>query len=286
MIEFSLVSDVLRGIGILYWALAIGLLALALWKGKDWKDKLFWAVPVVCFFGYLPVTKYIAQQKHAAYSKEAWAYFKNLCDTKSGEKIYKTFAGVKSVQIVNPLPPAQPTDLYDQFWYGDPYSSRFAGEDRTIWAARQLLSNWPKNGRGLPDVGLDEIEVPVLKNGQTQYQRMTWSSAPPYYQHLEPIGASQSRFELSWNDISTADDRKYWVAASHLKVIDRTDKSVVAERIGYLIEPGFGSTGGARRPWLNAWDHQGASCPQLHQNTDRWFVLKVLNPVAEKQNGK
>lgn len=284
MIEFSVVGDVLRGIGALYWSLAIGLIALAIWKGKGWQNKVFWSLPVVCFFGYLPVTSYIEQEKRAAFSKDAWAYFKNLCDTKSGEKIHKTFSGIQSVQVIKPLPSAEPKDLYDQFWYGDPYSYRFDGEDRTIRAARELLPTWPGNGRGHPDIGLDEIELPVLKKGQTQYQRMTWLPAPTLNHHLQPMGAPKSRFGLSWNDISTLEDRNHWVAASHLKIIDRTDNSVVAERIGYLIEPGFGSTSGARRPWLNAWHHQGASCPRLHQNTDRWFVLKVLSPVEEKQN--
>ena len=63
MLELTGVASVLRGIGFLYWLLAIGLLILAIRKGKDWRGKTLWALPVVCVFGYLPVTEYIEQSR-------------------------------------------------------------------------------------------------------------------------------------------------------------------------------------------------------------------------------
>jgi hypothetical protein len=98
----------------------------------------------------------------------------------------------------------------------------------------------------------------------------------------------ESRFGISWEDISTPEDRKYWVAGSRLSVIDLTDKSVVAERVGYLIEAGFGSTAGQRRPWLAARGigPNGRSCPEAHDYSDRWFLLKVLKPELENSIGK
>ena len=73
-----------------------------------------------------------------AYVKEAWAYFKKKCETEAGEKIYKTFSGVKSVLVVKPLPPATEKDLYDQFWYGDPYSNATPWDKRGVSAALKL----------------------------------------------------------------------------------------------------------------------------------------------------
>jgi hypothetical protein len=65
--------------------------------------------------------------------------------------------------------------------------------------------------------------------------------------------------------------------------MDLTDNSVVAERIGYLIEAGFGSIAGQRRPWLTARGigPNGRSCPQTDSWSDRLFILKALKPVKE-----
>ena len=43
MLELTGFGSVLRGIGILYWVLAIGAVGLAIWKGKTWQRKTLWA---------------------------------------------------------------------------------------------------------------------------------------------------------------------------------------------------------------------------------------------------
>jgi hypothetical protein len=60
---------------------------------------------------------------------------------------------------------------------------------------------------------------------------------------------------------------------------------VLAVRVGYVLERGFGSTSGARRPWLFAED---VSCPRIRRNVpmDRLFVEKVLKPLNEASHGK
>jgi hypothetical protein len=72
-----------------------------------------------------------------------------------------------------------------------------------------------------------------------------------------------------------------------LRVVDRTDNSVVAERNGYFIEAGFGSTAGGRRPWLTS-RGPSTTCPPLINGDydDRWFVLKSLIPPVGVQDGK
>ena len=115
MLELSGMGSVLRGIGILYWLLAIGTVGLAIWKGRNWQRKALWAAIAIAAFGFLPAKAMIEQYQRNAYSHEAWAYFRKLCDEKSGEKIYKTFTEVKSVLVLKPLPPATDKDHYDQF---------------------------------------------------------------------------------------------------------------------------------------------------------------------------
>jgi hypothetical protein len=217
-----------------------------------------------------------------AYVKAAWAYFKNKCDTEAGEKIYKTFTGVKSVLIVKPLPPATEKDLFDQFWYGDPYSDVIPGSNRGPSAARRLSGD--RSGPysfgkeyTYADMGFDFIEQRASK-GETQEHERVYPKREYPFSTVTPTPKPVSRFGISWEDISTPGDRKYWVAGSRLKILDLTDNSVIAERVGFLIEPRFGSTDGHRTPWQTARMGRN-SCPQLVSIDvdDRLFVLKVLN---------
>jgi len=215
-----------------------------------------------------------------AYVNEAWAYFRKKCESEAGEKIYKTFTGVKSVLVVKPLPPASEKDNYDQFWFGDPYSASTASE-RAIYAATRLtLSRRHRSGIGVQR-GLDFVE---LKNesgdGYTRiYRPVSNDKLPIREQVKEPV----SKFGVVWEDISKVEDRKYWVAGSRFHVVDLTDNSIVAERIGYLIEAGFGSTSGGRRPWLTSRgiDSNGRSCPAAHDATDLWFITNVFKQEGE-----
>ncbi|MEX2164956.1 MAG: hypothetical protein WD823_12025 [Sulfuricaulis sp.] len=230
----------------------------------------------VAVFGLLPACAATtpSDRPDDAYVKEAWAYFKKKCDTEAGEKIYKTFTGVKSVLVVKPLPPATEKDLYDQFWYGDPYSDATPWDKRGEHAAMTLtMDSRRPTGR---QRGLDFVEI---KNdsgpGYTKINRPVANDKLAVKEHIDrPI----SRFGVAWEDISTPQDRKYWVAGSRLRVIDLSSSSVVAERIGYLIEAGFGSTKGQRRPWLTSRGigPNGHSCPRAGDYTDNWFIADVF----------
>jgi hypothetical protein len=281
MLELSGIGSVLRGIGILYWLLAIGAVGLAIWKGRSWQRKALWVAIAVAVFGFLPAKAMIEQYQRNAYAREAWAYFKKLCDEKSGEKIYKTFTGVKSVLVVKPLPPATDKDHYDQFWYGDPYSAS-ATSKRAESAAVRLASDWRhRTGTGTQK-GLDFVEMKdELGNGYIKINRPMANDKLAVRERIErPV----SRFGVAWEDISKPEDRKYWVAASRLRVIDLSDNSIVAERFGYLIEAGFGSTSGGRRPWLTARGigPNGGSCPYAGDATDQWFIASVFKQVGEQ----
>jgi hypothetical protein len=287
MLELTGMGTVLRAIGWLYWLLAIGAIWLALTKCKTLRAKIIWATVAVVLFGFLPGKAMIEQYQRDAYAKEAWAYFKKKCDTEAGEKIYKTYTGVKSVLVVKPLPPATEKDLFDQFWYGDPYSDATPWKERGPHAAGKLVyPNAPvainKIGKGFDFV--ESYTDTVEKQDLVKYY---YASAIKDYRQ-QPIDKFVSRIGISWDDISIPDDRKYWVAGSRLRVIDLADNSVVAERIGYLIETGFGSMEGQRRPWLTARGigPNGRSCPETHTWSDRWFLLKALKPELEGSDGK
>ena len=281
MLELTGVGSLLRGISVVYWLLATSALALAIWKGPRWWGKSLGAIAVLLLFGFFPVKGWLEAQKRNAYAQEAWAYFKKLCDEKSGEKIYKTFTGVKSVLVVKPLPPATDRDHFDQYWYGDPYSAP-AHSERGILEAVTLTSDTrPDDKSDQIQRGFPFVEIQFDKDGKLRFERVDRHPSNQRYKR-NAIVRPTSRFGVSWSDISTPGDRKYWVAGSRLTVIDLTDNSLVAERIGYFIEAGFGSKGGARRPWLSS-RGPNTTCPSLKSLDygDLAFISKALSP-AEK----
>jgi hypothetical protein len=85
MPELTGMGSVLRGVGFLYWVLAIGSTVVAIRFGKGIRGKLIWGAVAIAAFGYLPGKAMIEQHQRDTYAKEAWAYFKKLCDEKSGE---------------------------------------------------------------------------------------------------------------------------------------------------------------------------------------------------------
>ncbi len=221
------------------------------------------------------------------YVKAAWAYFKHKCDTEAGEKIYKTFTDVKSVLVVKPLPPATEKDLYDQFWMGDPYSAS-AHSQRGKYEAAILTSSSAPVSFGQKGRGFEFVES-VVNEEKKEFVKYYYRPDDVRGEQIQQdIKQPNSRFAIYWEDISSLESRKFWVAGSRLRVIDLLDNSVVAERIGFLIEPGFGSTAGQRRPWQAARGigQNGNSCPATHDWSDRWFVLRVLKPAEENKNGK
>ena len=98
------------------------------------------------------------------------------------------------------------------------------------------------------------------------------------------------RYGVTWDDISTREEREYWIAGSSLKVIDLQTNKLIAERVGYMVDWAQGSKAGNRSPWLFAAD---TACPSFRfiPNAPRvspdshWqigqtyrFVSKVLKP--------
>jgi len=286
MLELTGLGSILRGIGLLYWLLAFTAVGLAIWKGKTAARKVAWAAVWIVVFGVWPAKVVVEGLQRQAYEREAWAYFKKKCDTEAGEKIYKTFTGVKSVLVVKPLPAATEKDLFDQFWYGDPYSAP-AHSQRGKLEILRLASTTAPASFGKQGSGYESVEAVLTgKDGNQRFIRYAYNKGKS--EHSEQIiDRPVSRFGISWDDVSTPEDRKYWVAGSRLSIIDLTDKSIVAERIGYFIEGGFGSRSGQRRPWLTS-RGPGTTCPSIRNGSyeDRWFILSVLGPVGEKQYDK
>ena len=98
-----------------------------------------------------------------------------------------------------------------------------------------------------------------------------------------PAKGTTPRYGVTYDDISTREERELWIAGSSLKVIDLQTNEVIAERIGYMVDWGQGSQVGGRSPWLLAANNVCPEYPfgrgsssQAFQTTG--FVEKVLKP--------
>lgn len=248
---------------------------------------------------------------------KAEAMFKERCKT-AGEKIYRTAENVEGVFLMKLRP--EGINYGDQFKMDDPYGRDLGGEGYIQSFVRGFETRQATFAPGSPSrLGYRYIEAVNPKDGKRY--RYTGSmkavgkqDARAYNIQVElkrnpnydlniyafvldktPATGPQPRYGVTYDDISTREDRDYWIAGSSLKVIDLKTNEVMAERIGYMMDRGQGSRAGGRSPWLLAADNacptfqrnpfnpippgHGASAQQI-QTED--FVEKILKPIVEK----
>jgi hypothetical protein len=281
-------------IRLFYWIAIAAVLAVVLWFPKKWWHKTGLSVLALAAFSYLPAKEGQKNYEAHQYRKAAWAHFKKRCDENAGEKIYKTAENVEGIYLMRPRPKATEAQLRDQYWMGDPYGYRHG----VNWQDTQVFPFlWNLNESGGPVTTLTErtgfkfIEAPDPSKTSPVDGSFTQYRLDPESRKLIETTASkrQSIYGITWEDISTREDRDLWVAGSKFQIVDLLSKEVVAERIGYLIESGFGSTGqgGARTAW-DAATVSGSACPPFERFAliDRLFVEKVLKPSKREFHAK
>lgn len=246
-----------------------------------------------------------AQQQLA----KAETLFKERC-LSAGEKIYRTADKVEGIFLMK----LRLTSNYaKQFEMDDPYGHDSTGDEylnsflvgrnqngfltRKEDAARQgypyVEALDPQDGKRYRYTGSKKV---VGKKDATAYNVQVELKRNPNYDlniyafvlDKTPATGPQPRYGVTYDDISTSEERGYWIAGSSLKVIDLKTNEVMAERIGYMMDRGQGSTAGGRSPWLLAARY---ACPEFPMDggrqTDqvgqtRNFVEKVLQPIQGK----
>ena len=231
----------------------------------------------------------LSRAEFAKYSEAAWAHYEKQCKARAGEKIYRTVEDVKGILLWNPRRKATDAQLRDRDWRGDPYGNDVflsGGEIRNYLGDLNTRDQAVLRSTSRP--GYSFVET---REGDGTYVRHV-------IDHKEskivafPVKALESKFRIVWDDISTDEDRKYWVAGGRLRVLALDTNEVLAERIGYLIEPQFGSQSGGRVPWGHArfMSSDRAACPPFPPKNivpiNRLFVQKVLKPAPHETNGK
>ncbi|WP_143694924.1 hypothetical protein [Variovorax sp. JS1663] len=237
---------------------------------------------------------------------KAQAMFAERCKT-AGEKIYKVVENVEGIYLLKLRPDG--INRGDQFTLDDPYGSDLSGERYIV---SLLKGSYEHNLRSSenslpPNKGYAYVEAIDTKDGK-RYRytgakkavRKKDVNAPAVQFELKrnpsydlniyefvlektPVVGPVPRYGVTYDDISTREEREHWIAGSSLKVIDLQTDEVIAERVGYMLDWAQGSSVAGRAPWLMAADNACPSFAPRHgftaqrRQTQR-FVEKVLKP--------
>lgn len=309
-IDLTPFGGLLRGIGLLYWGVALGAAGLALWLPKRWIVKLPLAALVLAGFIY-PIAARVSERKQTqslAQTKldQAMLLFEERCKT-AGERITRTVENVEGVVWMKWREPGLNRD--DQFKLDDPYGKDCWAEDCIVWLLRMtrdvsrnpegaskhrgaykfVETVDPRDGRWYRYFGAMKLTPAWTPEGIAKLKRETGEDPPSFSFRAsferEPIDKPTARYGITWDDISTREDREHWIAGGSLKVIDRQSNEVIAERVGYMVDRGQGSKAGGAAPWLEA---QQTACPLFsdsphsgrrhRRDENRELVIRVLQP--------
>ncbi|MDR2187093.1 MAG: hypothetical protein LBE62_03450 [Azonexus sp.] len=253
----------------------------------------------------------IAQEEAArARLAKVEAMFQERCK-KAGEFIHRTAENVEGVFLLKLRPKG--VNYGDQYRMSDPYGNDLIGDgyiEVFLWKrdAKGLFNTITAGGYGYVDA-IDPkdgkryrytggMKVVGRQDPTAHNIKLAMSKNPNYDLNIYsfrldkvPAPDPTPRYGVTYDDISTREERDYWIAGSSLKVIDLQTNEVMAERIGYMMDRGQGNEAGGRSPWLFAADH---ACPRFGPNDDKgWgsfnqlfqtrdFVEKVLHITEEK----
>lgn len=294
---FQFLIGFLGQVGLFSWALLIGVLVWTSRKLKSMRGRVITATIILGLFAAFPGRLAWESQKRVERYTIAKTMFQERCK-KSGEFIHRTVEDVEGVLLMK----IRTQDhMGDQYALDDQYGHDSAGEDylKSFFLEPMLLANSNASTEVLESIrrdyrGYRYVEVLDPKDGQRyRYTGRTdepWKTNPHFLEGhrifvldktLAPDPAP--RYGVTYDDISTPEERDHWIAGSSLKVIDLKTKEVIAERIGYMWDPGQGANGGGRTPWLMAADY---ACPGFESSggqvgQTRHFVKRTLKPTQE-----
>lgn len=271
---------------------------------------------------YLEFAVFQPQLREEAASKKRFDtanyMFKALCE-KSGKKIHRTVKDVEGIFLMKLRPSGK--NYGDQFRMDDPYGRDLGGDG---YIESFLRGSYQANTTGTPAPGspprlgyhyveaidpvdgkryhyTGKVEVVGQKDSNAPNIRSRLMKNPDYDLNnygfvVRKVISSEARprYGVTYDDISTHEEREYWIAGSSLRVVDLKTDEVIAERIGYMMDYAQGSRAVFRSPWLFAADN---ACPGFQSNPLRPiprgrgsaaqarqtqdFVEKVLIPQKE-----
>ncbi len=260
-------------------------------KGRRLRSSILGLITLalVAWWGYDSYQERQAWEVRQAYIKAAWDHFHKRCES-AHVTYYKSVPPQDAVFIMKPAEQATSAQLKDQFWMGDPYDlpDEPKSEARGLLFRQKTLQPTGSphaNQRG----GFDYVEAPHPDNPDKFMRYKLWSprgnvNGEPLYEMWQPTEVDNrlARYGYTWDDISTKEDRHFWVAGGRLRVVDLATGEIVAERVGYVIERYFGATGPTfnQTPWMSA--RSPGKCSTIHRG-NREFISTALGTWNELQ---
>jgi hypothetical protein len=248
----------------------------------------------------------LAADREAAKARfaKAEAMFQERCK-KAGVFIHRTAENVEGILL---LKIREGTNFDDQYKMDDPYGkdssgeyyiqsfflepklyiNRFLGPERLDEIRRDYPGYHyvdaidPKDGKRYRYTGsFKEVthtkSITMGGDGKTKFRTID------FVLDRVPAPDPAPRYGVTYDDISTREERDYWIAGSSLRVIDLETNEVMAERIGYMMDRGQGNDSGGRSPWLLAASFACPSFKLSQAEQTRRFVTKVLKPTLENK---
>lgn len=304
-LDLTLFGPLPGAIGLLYWLLATAVLAFALWYPDRLLLKLALAALVlsrrslpafllglsllVSACGNGPGTSRLSERQI-----KAQAMFAERCKV-AGERIHRTVENVEGLYLLKIRP--DKVNYGDQFRLDDPYGSDFGGDAYIKSFLRGFYTSPVQPATATPPRrAYSYAEAIDPKDGQryryTGRAEEPWQTNKSYLKGYTRFivdralaNDSVPRYGVTYDDISTRDEREYWIAGSSLKVIDLHTNEIIAERVGYMVDWAQGSQIGGRAPWLLATQQACPRFPGRHSvaqlGQTEQFVEKVLKPSTK-----
>lgn len=305
-------GPLLSWLGVAYWLLALALAGFALWMPGRWWLKVPVAMGILVAFVYPVLThqREVKQQIDVTKSRldAATAHFEMRCKS-AGEKVVRTVDNVEGVVWVKWRDKRDVKDDFDQYKLFDPYGRDCAGDEciaqllrlentagrfeREVEARkkryRYVESIDDSDGKRYRYTGTMKPVPSWTPEAIEKYRKEKGTDIPDFSYHFAlertSIDRYSARYGITWDDISTSEDRDHWIAGGSVNVIDLQTNQVIAERTGYMMDRGLGSTAGFRTPWAYARD---VACPPFKRADGGGafasyrahdFLFKVLQPA-------
>ncbi len=272
MLKLAGLDGLFAAAGTLYWLLMLAAMVLALVKGETWPRKLGLAALAFGLF----VAPLVPDMQRASEQRErlarAQTMFAERCKT-AGEKIHKTVENVEGIYLMKLR---TTTNFGKQFELDDPYGDDSTDKEYILNFLRGYYHqrNEPILPGSPPRTGYAYVEA-VDPNDGNRYRytgrvEEPWKTDKTYLQGYTrfvfdkvPAPGVAPRYGVTYDDISTHEEREYWIAGSSLKVVDLQTNEIIGERIGYMVDWAQGSVAGFRSPWRYAADN---ACPGFQWN--------------------
>ncbi|GKT02457.1 hypothetical protein AVKW3434_23730 [Acidovorax sp. SUPP3434] len=289
MRDYWMTQSLLQVMGWGYVAVVLIALLIAAWAPRRNPHKALWVLIVLGVGSILPIKSYrqYEEQKQTGEARKqqytkAKALFDERCKT-AGEKIYKSIENVEGVLLLNIRSPREGANYYDANWPDAALPNQFGGEEYvgaflTSWKVEQFqpsgreLSKTEKESfinQTSSYLGYKFVDVKESDGKIFRYQISAGKIVK------EPLGEPAAQYAISYQNLDDPIGRENWIAGTMVTIKDSRINEVIAQKIWYSFEGGFGSREGDRMPWLFA-----VTCPkQLGQDArypTQLFSRKVL----------